>query len=200
MKSFKEFLTERISGRDIKTRIDKKVESGKSVSKAVTDYLKDIFPSSVIVGVNIVPYVEGSKQHARLETKYDSNGTITLIKVWGMEDENGGISSATVHELVHAEQLARAAKVTNRNVAVDPRDEVKYFGDKQEINAYAIQAAIDLVSKDVSPSDSVRNLRLSSGIYNKYYKLFGKSKDRKRRAVWKRFLKYLSVNYKEFSE
>lgn len=95
------------------------------------------------------------------------------------------------HELVHAEQISRAVEKRAHISNINPSNEHRYFGSNNEIEAYAIQAAIELYRDRVPPNSSTRSLRLSSGIYNKYYELFA-NEDRRR---WTRFLKKLGQAY-----
>lgn len=98
------------------------------------------------------------------------------------------------HEGVHAEQLLRmtADKDNIKNLNTDnPQDDssLSYYAMKREIEAYALQAAIDYESLGKS---NVYD------IYKKYFKDgFDGNPDQK---VWKRFLKKFSFYQKEVKQ
>lgn len=208
MISFKEFLTEKISTSKIVTdfnRILSKIEKTSerdwhsNYSMAISKYLDSIFPTSRTSAV-VVPPVLGGSQHkgvfeftmagAYVDTV---NVSILLPNTFDIDDpkQETKLQTLITHELVHANQVARAnsnLKAMPLKKSMDVTDSTSYFGNKMEIEAYAVQAAIEVLS-NLHPSEikggNEGKFRKVSPAFNHYYKTFAKSDS----EIWNRFLK-----------
>ena len=232
MRSFSQFLLqEKIDSKPIVEKLKREVEKEfddfsksseiKTVFKrAIKNVLDDMFPSHY---KNKVSARFGSETEGKAGI-IAKKGELTVVgievslvfdKKWerkSRKDFSKEIINIVAHELVHAEQYARANReaLVKMSRASKPTESYKeYLSLYQEIEAWAAGAVQEIMSQNMNAQkiynsigakdgkEAIKVMGALSDSFLTYYRFFGKSNEPDDETVWRWFLKKFTLHLEE---